>query len=116
MKLRIYVAGPYSAETPELVRANVDRAVRIGVELAYRGHYPVVPHTTWLLEQEMLVRNRTMPYQYWLDLTAGWLECCDALYYIASSPGADRELRDAMTEMMPIYRSLEDVPDEGSQT
>lgn len=94
-----------------MVRANVDRAVRIGVELAYRGHYPIVPHTTWMIEQEMLERNRTMPYEYWIDLTMGWLEGCDALYMIDYSPGANQELQRAFMLGMTVYRSLEGVPD-----
>ena len=40
----IYVAGKYTASTPEGVQANIDKAIRKGVELTREGYAPIVPH------------------------------------------------------------------------
>src|SRR5690242_2816840 len=40
----IYVAGPYRAETPEGVDANIKRASDIGAALWAAGHVAFVPH------------------------------------------------------------------------
>lgn len=39
------------------------------------------------------------------------LEACDALLYLAPSPGADRELALAKTNHLAIYYSLNDLPE-----
>jgi hypothetical protein len=41
---RIYVAGKYSAETPEGRLANTRRAIEVGIHLWHKGYAPFIPH------------------------------------------------------------------------
>jgi len=101
---RIYVAGPISADTKEEMDANVIIACHITGELIYKGHYPYTPH---LLHQLKLKK----PHEFWMEFDDQWLRQCDALFYIAPSPGANIELARARELGMRVYFDLEEVPD-----
>lgn len=113
-RLRIFIAGPYSAETREGVEMNVQKAMDVAACLWYRGHYPFVPHLFDLLDQHLQSKRRfffgPMDYEDWMDWCASYLEVCDAVLYLGSSPGADRELLSAASRRIPIYTRLEQIP------
>jgi hypothetical protein len=109
----IYVSGPYSAPSePEATRRNkVEENIRLAndaaVEIAKKGHVPFVPHSMmdeWE-DDGRLGRDRAM------ELCHQWVKKCDALYFIAPSPGAETERALAKQHKIPIYRSLDDIPD-----
>lgn len=85
--MRIYLAGPYSAEPEQCTH----EAIRIANELRNMGHSPFVPHLThyWHL-------RHPRAYEDWLDYDLDWLEVCNVLIRIPGhSPGADREVEAA---------------------
>jgi len=41
----VYIAGPYRAEGPEAVAANVARARDVAVQLLREGYHVICPHT-----------------------------------------------------------------------
>lgn len=45
MTPQAYIAGPYSAENPANVRANVWDALHAGIRAAKAGYLPIVPHS-----------------------------------------------------------------------
>jgi len=45
MRDTVYIAGPYAAETPELIAQNIERAERLGRFAVAQGLAPIVPHT-----------------------------------------------------------------------
>jgi hypothetical protein len=114
----IYVSGPYAASPgaepcarKAAVRANIERANEVGLELARMGHVPLVPHTMmagWE-DDHGLPRERTM------ELCHRWVERCDAIYVIGPSPGADSELALATARGMAVFRTLVDVPRTGPE-
>ena len=108
--MRIYVAGPYSAPTAREVQANVNEAIRVACALMRKGHSVYIPH---LSHYVWLHPEGNFPYEHWVAQDYVWLDECDALYFIASSPGADKE-RAYMEKgwRRPVYTSLEDVPNE----
>lgn len=111
--MKIYVAGPYTAPTPEQVLANVNEAIRIGVELIEKGHTPFIPHLTHYVEMWQIengAENR-LGYEDYLAWDLSWLAECDAIYVIARSPGVDRELAYAKSVEMPVFYALNWVPD-----
>lgn len=108
--MRIYIAGPYTADTDEQILENVHRALDVGIELINRGYTPFVPHLTHWLEKRAKRTVGSISYERWLEYGTKWLEQCDALLYTASSPGADRELEDAYFIGMPVYRSIDELP------
>ena len=98
--MRIYVAGPYSSDDWDTRIGNVMTACIIGREIAKLGHLPFVPHKMtegW---------ERHLDYETIMRLSLAWLDCCEGLYYIGPSPGADRELHVARERGMVIFRSL----------
>lgn len=108
----IYISGPYSAPNePEATRRNkveenISRANEAAIEIANKGHIPFVPHSMmdkWE-EANRLGREQAM------ELCYQWVKKCDALYFIASSTGADTERDLAKQHNIPIYRNLDDIP------
>jgi hypothetical protein len=86
---RIYVAGPFTNSAPYRQRANVTRAIDAGAALMAKGYEPFVPHLAG--QMEWLHPNK-FSYERYMAWGRAFLECCDALLFLGSSPGADREL------------------------
>jgi len=108
--VKIYVAGPYSAETLSEREANVERALAVGLQLIARGHDPYIPHLTHYLDVFAKRYDMHISPEWYYRYDFHWMTICDALYFIGSSPGADRE-REIMESLhRPIYTSLDEVP------
>lgn len=103
--MKIYVAGPYSAPTEEETLANVQKCINVARVLIILGHNPYVPHLSHYVDEGV-----NFGYDKWMVLTEEWLRCCDALYQVAPSPGAERELVLAEELGKPVYLKLEEVP------
>lgn len=109
----IYVSGPYSpknASSPEdanqQIKENVARANEVGIKLAEMGHNPFIPHTNCQGWEDFHGVSRETAMRVCLE----WVGRCDALYFIASSRGANMERSEAEKLQLPIYERLEDVP------
>jgi Domain of unknown function (DUF4406) len=109
-RLRIYVAGPYTAGDEQAIWANVVSALDAGIELYKRGHYPYVPHLTHFIEQRSIEMGAGLKWEDYLAWDKAWVEQCDAFLLLASSPGADMELGWARELGLRIFRSIKDVP------
>jgi hypothetical protein len=105
----IYVAGKLSAPTPEERLANVERACRVARQILDRGHYCIIPHLTEHFDR--LEWDRPLSYSEYMAWDNVILCRCDALYYDSSSPGADQERTAAHCMGMPVYLSVDDLPD-----
>lgn len=110
--LKIYVAAPYTPDTCDIHDAariahkNTLTAIRIGIELIKKGHYPFIPHLSHFIHLES---DEPLSRDYYCGADYVWLECCDALFYVASSKGADAELNFAIGRGMLIFKSLDEV-------
>lgn len=106
--LRIFIAGPYGDQLDKkVITKNVNKAKDIGKEITLKGHYPFIPHTMlhgWETDNRFTSDNFKQ-----IDLQ--WLEFCDALYFIAPSPGANAEKAFAESKGLKIFYSLDEVPD-----
>lgn len=109
---KIYVAGPYTASDPRLTQANVDEAIRVGCALIRKGWAPFIPHLSHYI---WLHPAGDFGYETWTALDFEWLDQCEAFYYLKSSRGADAELHVAERMGIPIFRSLEEVPNLGDE-
>lgn len=111
----IYVAGPLSSHTREGVKRNISRAKRAGYEVLRKGHYPFIPHLNVnFLEQFTGEGNGLDDGTHWdsyLEWDFAFLLRCDAILYLAKSPGADRELALAKAAGLLVYKSVEEIPD-----
>jgi hypothetical protein len=100
-----YVAGPYSAETPEAVQANVDAAIDAGNRLMDAGVGVVVPHLSHYAHA-----RKERGYEEWMTLDFELLSRCDVLLRLpGDSPGADREVAFAIRECIPVFTVVEQV-------
>lgn len=112
-RLFIYVAGPITArgasahEAPRVVQQNVDKAIDVGIELMKKGHIPFIPHLSHYIN---LKAKESFPAEFWYDFDFPIIDKCDALYYMAPSYGADRELVYANDKKMKVFKSLDEVP------
>lgn len=113
MKLRVYIAGPYSASTPRLVARNVSIAACYAEMVMSRGHAVHCPHTaTHEIAWQAELSGRPIPYERWLDLDLSILEAwATALFVIADSPGVRREIEAAQRKGIPIYRRIGELPE-----
>jgi hypothetical protein len=92
-QMRIYVAGPYTADTNDERVENVERAIDAAVGLYKKGHAPYVPHLTHLIDERAkqlgIVITREEYVRRW---DKPWLGICDAFLLLSDSPGAREEL------------------------
>lgn len=104
MKLRVYIAGPY---TKGDVALNVRRAIEAGDAVYKAGHMPFIPHLThfWHLVCPA-------PYEQWIAMDLDWLEACDVVIRLpGESSGADGEARRARELDMCVYQGLDEFLD-----
>ena len=108
--MKIYIAGPYTAQTMEEIEENVKRAIDVGIEIWMKGHFPLIPHLLhWV---DLRARELEMPMG-WTDYMlwdAPWLDHCDALFLLAESKGALIEYKRALEEGKVIYYAVDEIP------
>lgn len=109
-RLRIYVAGPYTAETDAGKRENTLRAIDAGIALLRKGHFPFVPHLTHFVDRRADERGIDLAWEEYVEWDMAFLECCDAFLHLAGSPGADIERDHAREQGLPVFESAEEVP------
>ncbi len=105
----IYISGPYSAPSNEIIEKNIMKARDAAIMIAKKGHYPFIPHTMMRGWEDVYKVSRESVTQICLK----WLEKCDAIYILASSPGAELERHLAVRLNLQVYYNIDDIP-EGS--
>jgi len=117
--MKIYVAMPYGRRRnlplPEIM-ANVYRAIEVGRELIKKGHTPFIPHLYHWVHYGWA---ETPSEDKWIDMCVQWVQLCDALIYIdpeGQSLGALLECQIAQAEGLPVFFTLEAIPNEPSRT
>lgn len=107
----VFVSGPYSATTHEERVANVNRACQAALGVLARGHWPFVPHLSHFFDEYVAdTHGFRLEADTYYDWDLALLERCDGLLYLAPSPGADRELEMARELGLPVYLSINEVP------
>lgn len=108
--MKVYIAGPYSAQTKRQVQRNVDMAMRAGAQLLRMGHTPFIPHLTHYFHLFTTAEGTPFTYEDYMAWDEPWLIACDALLYLAPSPGADKERQIAFTRGMMVFSDINDIP------
>ncbi|NHJ14740.1 MAG: DUF4406 domain-containing protein [Candidatus Thorarchaeota archaeon] len=108
--MKIYVAGPYTANTLREINANIQRAIDAGIHIWKKGHFPYIPHLLHWVDIRATELNVPMDWEDYILWDAPWLDACDALLLLAESKGALIELKRAKDEGKVIFRSLEEIP------
>jgi hypothetical protein len=100
--MKIYCAGPYSNERPDVVVLNVLTAIEAGDDLANAGHDVFIPHLNHYWHQKY-----PHEYDFWMKQDDAWLEVCDALVRVGgTSKGADAEVERATELGIPVFYSV----------
>jgi len=109
--MRIYQSHPYGRRrnlTDGECQKNVDHSLEITRELIKRGHNPFNPllwhyiHLGW---------HDSPDEEKYFHLVSGWIEACDVFFYGGQADGVERELKIATDLGLPVYYSLEEIPD-----
>ena len=107
----IYVAAPYSAPTESERVENVTRAIQAGLQLAAKGHVPIIGNLFHFVDK--VAKNCHLQFS-WSDFM-NWdleiLERCDALFLCGRSTGADIEYGTAVRRGLKIFTHIGNVPE-----
>lgn len=106
VKRVVFVGGPFSADTPEELDANIVRIEMLAHEVAAAGAAPVVPNSL----------GRTYKghpaYEFWIEATKVILRRCDALLVTPDwerSAGTRGEVAEARDLGMPVFYNLDQL-------
>lgn len=101
MKLKVFIAGPYSSD-PE---ACTNRAIDVAEKVITLGAVPFVPHLFHFWEA-----RHPHPYRDWIDMDLEWLPLCDVVLRMEGfSPGADGEVWLARNLGQPVFESVDEL-------
>lgn len=107
-RLRVYVAGAYSAPDVIAVRANMRRGLRLSVEVLQAGMAPFAP---WLDFEFGLIAD--IQLQEYYDYSMAWLESAQAVLVCpigaAQSKGTQAEIKRACELGIPVFWTLADL-------
>lgn len=109
-RLRIYIAGPYSADNIHKGLKNIRKGIEFGYELLLLGFAPFVP---WLDYHFCLMdKEDFLVVQDFYDYSMEWLKVSDAILVQGdwtSSKGTLEEIRVAEEMDIPVFYELEDL-------
>ena len=107
---RVYVAGPYRADTPEQVNAHILQARDAAAALYRLGYSPFTPHSmTARFERDY----PDLPDELYLETLLDWLPFCHAILLLPgweSSTGTLAEHKRATELDLHVFWSLEETP------
>ena len=108
--LRIYCAGPYSAETKGQRDQNIEVARVHTAMLIKAGHYPFCPHTMTARFDDDFPE---IEYEHYMTMFYEWLRHCNAIYLLPNwqlSNGTSIEIGLANELELDVYYSYKQVP------
>lgn len=98
MSTLVYIAGPFTAPTPEGIAANIARATEMALHVAESGCMPVCPHSNTSDPRFLGLQDAA----FWYAGTLALMRVCDAIALTddwQSSDGACREVIEAHSRM-----------------
>ena len=108
--LRLYLAGPYWADTPEGIDRNIEAARTLAAALWNMGHDVYCPH----MNTAQFDRLTEVPEERYREFGLWMVQHFDAVVCLPrwrESKGTLGEIAEAHRLGKTVYYSLEDVPD-----
>src|SRR5262245_31906922 len=108
MSILVYVVGPFSAPTRAGVEANIDRAERVGLELARLGYFPIIPHTNTRHPEF----SKAQEYGFWVAGYLKVLAACRAVVMVPGwqvSEGASKEYAEAARIGIRVFETVSEL-------
>ena len=105
--LRVYVAGPYSADNVIDVLKNIGHGEKMCARLFELGFAPFCPWHDKTYVMDLPSNNFTVEQFY--EFSLAWLEVSDAVYLIPGwqkSKGTLREVEFARERNIPIFEDI----------
>jgi hypothetical protein len=102
----VYIAGPFTGETAWEIEGNVRRAEAAGLEVAWLGGMPVIPHAN-----TRFFHGQCAP-SFWYEGTLELLSRCDAMLVQGdweNSWGTKDEMRLCDNQGIPYFLKLADL-------
>jgi hypothetical protein len=104
----IGVAGPYSAPTEEQRQKNLNAMNEAAARILEMGHIPVIGMNAAL--PIVSIAKIDDVYKATMDISLAVINACDAILMIGESPGANKERDLVKGKGLPVYYSLEEIP------
>ena len=109
--MKIFVAGKYEDKTKWKKEKNVKIAMRAGLKIKLKGHYPFIPHLNhyfhYFVRDYMGIHFEQETYYDWDNQ---FLAVCDGFVKISESPGANEEEQLAIKLGLTIFNSVDAIP------
>jgi len=103
----IGVAGPYSAETENEQKSNLEAMNAAAARLLERGHVPVIGMNAALPVVDKA--NISDRYKAIMDISLAVISACDAILILGESKGVAMERALIESKGLPVYYSLNEV-------
>ncbi len=105
----IGVAGPYSAPTEEQRQKNLNAMNEAAARVLEKGHIPIIGMNAAL--PIVSIANIEDKHKATMEISLAVINACDAILMIGESPGANKERDLVKAKGLPVFYSLEEVPD-----
>lgn len=105
----IGVAGPYTADTAEKRKSNLDAMNNAAARLLELGHIPLIGMNAALPVIERA--NLKDKYKATMEISLAVIDRCEGILLIGESPGANKERDLILSKNLPVYYKLEEVPE-----
>jgi hypothetical protein len=103
----VMVAGPYSAPTAEARAANLAAMNEAARAVYARGYVPVIGMNNAL----PVLDGEPPEYEDIMRISLALADRCDGVLLLDPSPGADREADRIEARGMPVWRSIDEMPE-----
>jgi hypothetical protein len=103
----IAVAGPYSADTKEQMKKNLDAMNDAAAKVYKKGHIPVIGMNNALPVVDRL--NNIERYNSIMKISLAIVERCDAILILGESSGVKQEKNLFIERGKPVYYSLDEI-------
>lgn len=103
----IGVAGPYSADTEEKRKSNLDKMNEAAARLLELGHVPLIGMNSALPVVKRA--NIDDKYEATMKISLAVIDKCEAILMLGESPGANKERDLIISKGLPVYYSLEEI-------
>lgn len=108
---RLYVSGPYTADTWEGKLENTNKAIDAGRAALKKGYAPVIPHLSHFFDLRAVEAGEEVTYNEYMEWDIMLLFGCNYFLYLGDSKGAEIELQIAKSMGIPIYYSIDELPE-----
>ena len=113
--LLILIAGPYRSGTggdPALIARNLERLEKAAAPIHRLGHVPMIGEWVALPILRGMEEADAADGDVMYETAHRLLQHCDAVLRLpGDSAGADKDVEIALERGLPVYRSLEEIPE-----